>query len=139
MGFYGSVEHTVDSKNRIRIPAKFRSGFGKEFYFMARPQGCIGVVTPEELERVRQKLDAVTSGDPKKMMARRVIMGSVERAVEDDQGRILLSASLREHAKITKDVITVGIGDYLEIWALDAFKKYAGGLSIDEAFELVDI
>lgn len=139
MGFYGRVEHSMDAKNRIRIPAKFRALLGKEFYFMVRPQGCIGVLTPEELERVKEKLSNVTTGDTRKMMARRLILGSVERAVEDEQGRILLSSFFREHAKIGKDVVTVGNGEILEIWAAEAFRKYMDEMSIDEAFESVDI
>lgn len=139
MGFYGQIEHQLDAKNRIRIPAKYRSVLGKDYYFMARPQGCIGVLTQEELDKLIAKLDKVTSGDPEMMKAKRVILGSVEKVAEDEQGRIVLSSYFRSHAGISKDVITVGSGEILEIWSLEAYKKYAGGISVDEAFRLLDI
>ena len=139
MSFLGHAEHQLDAKNRIRIPAKFRSEFGKEFFFMARPQGCIGVYTKEAIDRVVEKFKGVSSGDPKRLQAKRVILGSIEKATEDEQGRIVLSARLREHANLNKDVITVGSGDYLEIWAAEAYDVYNGSMSIDEAFELADI
>lgn len=139
MGFYGRVEHQLDAKNRIRIPAKYRNDLGKEYYFMARPQGCIGVLTQEALDKLNEKLSKVTSKDTVGMKAKRIILGSVEKVTEDEQGRIVLSAFFRRHAEITKDVVTVGNGDILEIWAAEAFNKYADDMSFDEAFESVDI
>lgn len=139
MSFYGQVEHQLDAKNRIRVPARYRSELGKEYYFMARPQGCIGVLTQEALDRLVAKLDKVTSGDPEMVRAKRVILGSVEKVTEDEQGRVVLSSYFRSHARISKDVITVGNGEILEIWALEAFRKYSGAMSIDDAFQCVDI
>lgn len=139
MSFYGRVEHQLDAKNRIRIPTKYRSELGNDYYFMARPQGCIGVLTQQALDKLNERLDKVTSGDPRQMRAKRLILGSVEKVTEDIQGRIVLSSFFRGHAKITKDVVTVGNGDILEIWSKDAFKEYTDGMSIDEAFESVDI
>src|SRR5699024_11747167 len=37
--FTGTVYHAMDAKNRIRIPAKFRTGLGKEYSFIIGSQG----------------------------------------------------------------------------------------------------
>ena len=136
--FGGTVSHQLDGKNRIRIPSKFRSKLGDDFYFMARPDGCIGVYPKAALDATIERLRAITTGNPEKLKALRIVMSSIEDAKEDDHGRIILSAELRKHANIVKDVITNGVGDYLEIWAKDAFEGYSNGMSFDDACTILD-
>jgi len=100
---------------------------------------CIGVYSGEALDAILEKLNAVTSGDPKKMMAKRRILSTVQEANEDDQGRIVLSAMLRKEANIQKDVITIGMGNHLEIWAKEVFEKYNAEMTLAEAGEILDI
>ncbi len=136
--FSGTVSHQLDAKNRIRIPAKFRNDLDAAYYFVAGAQGCISVFPKAALEERLEALKNVRSSDPAKMLAKRKIQSSVEKVEEDAQGRTLLSAFLRNHAKINKDVVTVGMGDYLEIWSKDAFEKYSGEMSFDDAYALID-
>ena len=35
MSFWGNYPHTLDSKNRLFIPAKFREGLGESFVLYA--------------------------------------------------------------------------------------------------------
>ncbi len=136
--FSGTVSHQLDAKNRIRIPAKFRNDLDDAYYFVAGAQGCISVFPKAALEERLESLKNVRSSDPAKMLAKRKIQSSVEKVEEDAQGRTLLSAFLRNHAKINKDVVTVGMGDYLEIWSKEAFEKYSGEMSFDDAYALID-
>lgn len=135
MGFTGRFDHQLDGKNRIRIPAKFRAVLGKNYSFMCRPGGCIGVYSKEALDEFIEKLNAASSGDREKLDAKRVIMAGIEDANEDDQGRVLLSANCRRYAKITKNVVTVGMGEYLEIWDEDIYRQKYGNNSIEDAFD----
>ncbi len=139
MGFYGTYFHQMDGKNRIRIPAKLRAELGKEYYFMVRPQGCIGVLPQAELDKLIEKLSEVTTGNPKKVAAKRALLGSVVQVTEDEQGRVLVSNFFREFAHLGKDVVTVGNGNILEIWAKETYEAQMQEMSIDEAFEIVDI
>lgn len=134
----GSVSHMLDGKNRIRIPAKFRSKLGEECYFMARPDGCIGVYSKAALDATIARLNEITTGNPEKLKAKRIVMSSIEEVREDDAGRILLSPFLRKHANITKDIVTNGMGDYLEIWAKEAFEDYSSKMSFDNACTILD-
>ncbi len=113
----GTYEHQLDAKNRIRIPAKFRKEMGDELFFMLRPSGCIGVYSREGIDPLLEKLNNVTTKE--ELEAARIIYRSIQPVEEDTQGRIVLSASLRAAAKIERDVVTVGMGRYLEIWPAD--------------------
>lgn len=136
--FSGTVSHQLDGKNRIRIPAKFRAELGDDFYFMAGAQGCIFVYPKQALEERLEALKSIRSSDPEKMRAKRKIESSIERVSEDDQGRTTLSAMLRKHASIEKEVVTIGMGDYLEIWSKAEFEEYTSEISFDDAYALVD-
>ena len=41
----------------------------------------------------------------------------------DKQGRILLPANLRQHAKLEKDVTVIGVGRHAEIWNTQAWQQ----------------
>ena len=116
--FTGTVCHAMDAKNRIRIPAKFRTGLGKEYSFIIGSQGCIAVYPQAVMDERVEKLNEIHSGDPK--------------------GRTLLPASFRQAAKIQKEVVTIGMGNYIEIWAKEVYDKANEELSMDEALALVD-
>lgn len=136
--FSGTVNHQLDGKNRIRIPAKFRSKLGKEIFFMARPDGCIGVYSKEGLEKTLAKLEGITTGNPEKLKAMRLLMGTIEEVKEDDQGRTVVSAFFRDYAKIVKDVITVGTVGCLEIWAKEAREQYLADMKMNDASVILD-
>lgn len=136
--FSGTVSHQLDGKNRIRIPAKYRVKLGKDYCFMARPDGCIGVYSKEAKDAVIAKMNDATTGDRRKLLAKRMVLSTIDDANEDDQGRVVLSAFYREHAHIVKEIVTIGMGDYLEIWAKEAFEKQKEEMSFDEACAILD-
>ena len=53
----------------------------------------------------------------------RKFLSSAFEAEEDGQGRVLLSKELIAHAKITKNVVFVGVGNRVEIWAEEVWDK----------------
>ena len=49
-------------------------------------------------------------------------MGGADDSIEmDKQGRILIPAAHREFASLDKDVVLVGVRDFIEIWDKDTY------------------
>ncbi len=121
----GSVEHTLDDKNRIRIPKRFRDLFpeGEPLSFVKYLHGCIAVFPTREFYDRVNYMAAIRSNDPNAIIYKRTILCGIVPVDEDSQGRASLPGPLREYAGITKDVITVGMIDYVEIWDADRFKR----------------
>ena len=139
MGFSGSVYHQMDDKNRIRIPNKFiKGGLGDDFIFVAGDQPCISVYNREAFALHQEEMARECHGDPRKLMAMRVLMGGVEDDFKtDSQGRISVSNRLRTHIGVTKedrDLITIGMFDHLEIWLVSKFEEYSRGMTFTEAY-----
>ncbi len=139
MFFTGTVSHQLDGKNRIRIPKRFRAGFpvGETLYFVRYTKGCIAVVTESGLQTRMEDLLAVRSDQTDRMTAKRLILSRIEEVVEDTENRIVLSAAMRTHAGIKKDVLCIGMGDYIEIWAPERFEQETENMPLDEAFRVI--
>ena len=90
--FGGFFIHTLDQKNRVFIPAEFRSKLGAEFVVCTPPgsSDCIIIYTLEEWDRYFENLRAVSDSGYARAFAERIASSSKRCAVPDKQGRITL-------------------------------------------------
>lgn len=122
--FLGEFEHTMDDKNRITLPAKFRDAFSDGLVVTRGIDGCLFVFTRAGWESfVELRLEGL---DPfsreARQMSRFVFAGAAE-AEPDKQGRIMLPQALVEHARLTREVVVAGVRDHVEIWDRAAWRK----------------
>ncbi len=138
--FTGTVSHQLDGKNRIRIPAKFRAELGEDVTFARGDEKCIFVYTKDTFNNRLQEIYATCQGNPAAKKAFRLLTSSVETMAEDEQGRTMLSNMMREHLGVTKEnreLVTIGVGDHLEIWLKSTYEAYESDMSYSEAYALV--
>ncbi len=112
----GEHDHTLDDKNRLTLPAKFREGLGDGVVVTRGMDGCLYAYAAEHWHGTAERIRAL---DPlsreSRMMQRHFFSGAV-RADLDKQGRMVLPASLLESADIRREVTVAGVYDHLEIW-----------------------
>jgi len=122
--FLGEYQHSLDAKGRIIIPAKFREELGVKFIATKGLDNCIFLYPLEEWRTVEDKLRALpfTRSDVRSF-ARFFLSGASELDM-DKQGRIVLPPNLRDYAAISKDLIVIGVGSRVEIWATDSWSQY---------------
>ena len=135
---YGTYEHQLDDKNRIRIPAKFLSVFEKKYeneplYFVIYTPGRIALMPESVLDERMGLLENILPDDEEAMDALSKIMGAAEEVNKDGQGRAIIPKGMRKEVGIDKDVVTVGMGDYLEIWAKEVRAERVDKMSRSEA------
>ena len=140
--FRGIYEHQLDDKNRLRIPAKFKKGLtgehGEKTHSFTRGiNGCIYVFPDEVLDETLEELSEEKLGEASK--ASLLFFSSIFSAEEDGQGRVVLPSKLRQMAGIQKDVVTIGRGKRLEIWAAEKYNAYIEGVDYDEEFKKLGI
>ena len=56
--FIGTFEHTIDSVNRLVIPAKWRTGKSEELVVFARDEGRLSVLPKTEVEKILQQIQS---------------------------------------------------------------------------------
>ncbi len=138
----GEYSHTIDSKGRLIIPARFREGLGDKFVVTKGLDNCLFVYPQPEWAALEQKLKSLpfTRADARAFV-RFFFSGATESNL-DKQGRVLLPSNLREYAQLSKDVVVLGVSSRVEIWSKERWDEYntAAGQSFEQIAEkIVDL
>lgn len=130
--FIGEYKHTVDSKNRISLPAKFRKELGKKVVVTRGLDNCLFLfplktweVSSKEIAKLGWRSDA-------RGFTRFMFSGAADIEI-DSMGRILIPDYLRTFGdlpagrqELKSPVIFAGVHDRIEIWnekRWNAYKK----------------
>ena len=122
----GTYRHSIDEKKRMRVPPKFKSELGANFIITKGTGKNLYAFSKEQFEVLYNKLTSLPLFDEEAQKPIRKFLSSAFEAEEDGQGRILLPKELLAHAGITKNLVTVGVGNRAEIWAEEVWEKTDG-------------
>lgn len=125
MAFRGHYEHTLDAKNRLTVPARFRAALADGVVLARGFEPCVSVWTPEGWDEfVTRSLDRLDSfsGQARKLQ-RFFNAGSFDTEI-DSAGRIMLVAPLIEHGSLVREVSVVGNNASFEIWDRPTWARY---------------
>lgn len=112
----GEYNHSIDVKGRIIVPAKFREDLGEEFVVTLGLDGCLFLYPDSEWREFVEQLKHLPGNRQARQLQRYFLAGATTCEI-DKQGRILIPAKLREHAKLEKEVVFVGVLGKIEIWS----------------------
>ena len=140
--FKGVFEHQLDDKNRLRIPSKFKKELTgengeKSYSFFRGMNNCICVMSDDLLDETISVL--ADEGISESSEASTLFFGSIFSAEEDAQGRVVMPAALKQLVGIKKDIVTIGYGRRLEIWAAERYEQYVSDANYDEEFKTLGI
>ena len=116
----GEYIHTIDDKNRVSMPVKFRKELGKKIIITPGIGNCLFVFTSKEWEKVSNKLSS-SENDLSFLKAdqrnfNRYMFGRATEVELDSIGRILLPEFLKNKIGLKDTVALVGVKDRVEIW-----------------------
>ncbi|TFE03581.1 MULTISPECIES: division/cell wall cluster transcriptional repressor MraZ [Jeotgalibacillus] len=122
--FMGEYQHSIDTKGRIIIPAKYREHVQDLFVVTRGLDQCLFGYPLEEWKRLEEKVRSlpVTKKDAR-AFARFFFSGAVECEI-DKQGRINLPKNLLDYAKIEKECMIIGVSSRIEIWGKPVWEDY---------------
>ena len=120
MAFRGHFDYSLDAKNRLNVPAKFRAAFSSGVVLAKGLEPCVAVWAPDTFETWTQSfLSNLNPVSPERRKLTRYFAGSSFDVELDSAGRVTLNTALLEHAGIQKEIVVVGNLDHLEIWDRD--------------------
>ena len=119
----GTYRHSIDSKKRMRIPSKFKGELGSNCIITKGTGTNLMVFSGEGFQDLYERLSNLSIFDDAAQKPVRKFLSSAFEAEEDAQGRILLPKELALHAEITKNIVFVGVGNRVEIWAEEIWDK----------------
>ena len=126
--FRGRYEHTIDAKGRTSVPARYRDALSaageRRIVLTSALDTCLVAYAPQEWAAFEERLGRLSQFDPAVKKLRRIyVSGAVECEI-DDVGRILVPPTLRDHARLTKEVVWAGAGRYAELWDKEAWARH---------------
>lgn len=122
--FIGEYQHTLDNKGRIIIPSKLREQLGETFVMTKGLDNCLFVYPKSEWAILEEKLKTLplTNKDARAFI--RFFFAGASECGLDKQGRALIPSNLREHSKLEKDVVIIGVSTRIEIWSKEEWIDY---------------
>jgi MraZ protein len=123
VAFRGSFEFTLDAKNRLTIPVKFRGRFDEGVTLARmRDMDCVSVWPTAAFETYLETLAASLHPlSPEHDALERFYGANASDTELDAAGRVIVPPRLLEAAKIEKDVVVNGVTNRLEVWARDTW------------------
>jgi MraZ protein len=125
-GFHGEYEATVDAKGRFLLPGGLRKQLpeGESSFILGRGfEKCLTLYPLKSWELIIAKISQLNDFDPKVRQFRRQFLGGATEIELDSAGRLLLPASLKEFAELSKDIVVTAALDRFEIWDAAKYKQ----------------
>lgn len=123
--FFGEYEHTIDDKNRLTLPARFRDALAGGVVITRGLDECLDVYPRAEWNaNVEARLAQLDSFSREARELKRFFFAGAADADLDKQGRVLVPPALARHASLDREVVVAGVHDHLEIWDRTAWAEH---------------
>jgi MraZ protein len=127
------------------VPAKWRPDeAATELTLIVWPNGtqgaCLKVLPPSEMAKLRDEINGIPKGDPRRISMKRFVGGESVPVQVDKAGRICLPEEMSRKADIGSEVVMVGMLDRFEIWNPTRFEKVkeADAIVASDAFKMME-
>lgn len=122
--FIGEYVHSVDSKGRMAIPAKFRKSLQGGVVVTRGIDPHLYLFPAEEWAKLADKIAKLSITQANSRAFSRHMLGGASEAEIDSQGRILIPEYLRAHAGIANQAVVVGLYDRVEVWSDQRWQEH---------------
>jgi len=123
----GEYIHTIDEKNRVSLPVKFRKEMGKKIIITPGLDSCLFIFTIKEWAKVSKRLSDSDSDlsflKADKRSFNRFMFGRAAEIEVDSIGRILIPDFLKERIGLKNSVAIIGVEDRVEVWSEKAWSQ----------------
>jgi MraZ protein len=122
--FLGEYLHSVDSKGRLAIPARFRSKIERGAVLTRGVDACLYVYPMEVWEQKARELDAAIIDPAQRRLIERRFFGMAYEIELDSQGRIVIPARFRQYGGLGNEAMVIGTRDRFEVWSTTNWQTY---------------
>jgi MraZ protein len=131
LAFRGTFDHALDAKNRLTVPARFRSALADGVVLAGSPEitpgepRSLGVWTAEAYDEfTASTLSGMNPLSPRARELKRFFFNHSHDTELDSAGRVMIPPFLMTYAGLTKDVVVTGSGECLEVWDREGYARY---------------
>lgn len=127
--FRGRFDAKIDAKGRLSLPKGLLSSISQDDSDIVitnsqfKGERNLDVYTVNEWQKLERRIAKLSPLKAEVQEFQRFYLASGQTVSPDGQKRVLISANLRKYAAIGSEVVIVGMGNKLEIWALEVWDK----------------
>jgi MraZ protein len=138
--FRGHYAHTMDSKGRVSLPARYRevleandpTGEKADRVILTHAlDGNLDLYSLDKWTQFERKLQELPAFKTEVKHIKRVYIGSAKEVSLDSNGRLLVPKSMREYADLDREVVWVGQLDKVELWDQSEWESVAAEAQAD--------
>lgn len=120
----GEYIHTLDEKNRLSLPAKFRKEMGKKLILVPGFDKSLFLFTVNEWQKRSARLAESSMFQSNNRSVARFLFGRAVETDVDASGRILIPDLLKAHAGLTQKIALIGVHNRVELWDEKTWNTY---------------
>lgn len=120
----GEFKHSLDTKGRLAVPAKFREKLEAGAIITRGLDKCLFIFGASEWENLVQKLMSLPLAQANSRAFVRLMLAGASDAKLDTQGRVLVPDYLRKYAGLKKQAVVTGLYNRMEIWDEEEWRAY---------------
>lgn len=120
--FLGEYEHCLDDKGRLILPAKMRTALAGGVILTVGMENCLFIIPKVEWANWEAKIRSMPLTKNTRRFQRFILGGAVEQT-PTKQGRVSIPENLRAYAKLTKDVVVIGVSNRVEVWDRERWRS----------------
>ena len=121
--FLGEFVHTIDDKNRLAVPARFRQDLAEGLYLTKGVDRCLYALTPDGWNRLAERIAALPTMQSSVRQLQRHFFAGAVHVIPDKLGRIVVPQNLLEYAQLDGEVVVAGVHSRIELWSRAAWEQ----------------
>jgi MraZ protein len=132
MVFRGTFEYSLDAKNRLTVPPRFRAALADGVVLAMGLERCVSLWRTEDYDvHSQESLSRFHPLSDEAQTLKRFLSANSHDTELDAAGRVMVPSFLMAHAGLSKEVVMTGAGDSLEIWDRTSWSGYNATLHSD--------
>ncbi|MFH6981982.1 division/cell wall cluster transcriptional repressor MraZ [Marinoscillum sp. 108] len=129
MAFFTSeYECKLDTKGRLVLPAKIKSSLPEvsthELIIRKGFEQNLILYPMLEYKKIHAKIAALSEFNAEQRKLKRNFFRSIQQVDLDSAGRLLIPKQMLAHAGLDKELILIGMGNYIEMWNPQHFEEH---------------
>ncbi|MBJ7332251.1 MAG: division/cell wall cluster transcriptional repressor MraZ [Solirubrobacteraceae bacterium] len=133
MAFRGTFDHSLDAKNRLTVPSKFRAALSGGLVIAAAIEPCVAIWPAADYDAfVTRSVSQFPELSPERRKLTRFFSANAFDAELDSAGRVMVPPKLLAHAGLTKEAVVVGADGSLELWDRTRWAEYEDDISPED-------
>ncbi len=119
----GEYRNTVGEKKRVSLPKKFREEIGDNLILTRGYEDALIIVNRELWENIAKEVVNGSFINKDIRDTSRFLVGGAKEITVDEQGRFVIPDSLFSHGELKKEIVFIGLVNWIELWDREKWEK----------------